>query len=233
MQSDSRKGGSAMSTSSATAPRTAIPAGTWQVDPVHSKVGFAVKHMGVATVRGEFLEFDGALEVGEDLDSSRAYGTVKAVSISTNQEQRDDHLRSADFLNVELHPELCFESKRIEAIDEEGLRIVGDLTINGVTREIELRAEVLGTDLGFNDEERIGLEATGELSRRDFGMRFNQALGTGNAVVANKVKLELDIAAIKQRPSGANGSRPDSDRSQSRSATRDGHINEGHDPAPE
>jgi polyisoprenoid-binding protein YceI len=187
-----------MTTTSPTPTRATIAAGTWQVDPVHSKVGFAVKHLGVATVRGEFQEFDGKLELGEDLESSRAYGTVKALSVTTNHEQRDEHLRSADFLNVELHPELGFESKRIEAIDEEELRIVGDLTINGVTREIELRAEILGTGLGFNDEERIGLEVAGELSRRDYGMRFNQALGTGNAVVADKVKLELDIAAVRQ-----------------------------------
>lgn len=187
-----------MTTTSPTPTRAAIAAGTWQVDPVHSKVGFAVKHLGVATVRGEFQEFEGKLELGEDLESSRAYGTVKALSITTNHEQRDEHLRSPDFLNVEIHPELRFESERIEAIDEEELRIVGDLTINGVTREIELRAEILGTGLGFKDEERIGLEVTGELSRRDYQMKFNQALGTGNAVVADKVKLELDIAAVRQ-----------------------------------
>jgi polyisoprenoid-binding protein YceI len=178
--------------------RTAIPTGTWQIDPVHSKVGFAVKHMGVATVRGEFREFEGAIEVGEDLESSHARGTVKAASVDTNQDQRDEHLRSADFFDVASHPELRFESKRIEAVDDETLRIVGELTMNGVTRELELAAEVLGTGLGASDEERIGLEATGELSRRDYGMRFNAALGSGNAVVADKVKLVLDIAAVKQ-----------------------------------
>jgi polyisoprenoid-binding protein YceI len=189
-----------MSTATATTTTTpaAIPTGTWKVDPVHSKVGFAVKHMGVATVRGEFREFEGTFEVGEDLASSRAYGTVKAVSVNTNQEQRDEHLRSADFFTTEVHPELRFESKRIEAIDEETLRVVGDLSINGVTREIELEAEVLGTGLGSAGEERVGLEVRGQLSRRDHGMRFNAALGSGNAVVADKVRLELDIAAVKQ-----------------------------------
>jgi polyisoprenoid-binding protein YceI len=187
-----------MSTATATATPAVIPTGIWKVDPVHSKVGFAVKHMGVATVRGEFRDFEGTFEIGQDLASSRAHGTVRAASVSTNQEQRDEHLRSADFFSVEAHPELRFESKRIAAIDDETLRVVGDLSINGVTREIELEAEVLGTGLGSADEERVGLEVRGQLSRRDYGMRFNAALGSGNAVVADKVRLELDIAAVKQ-----------------------------------
>jgi polyisoprenoid-binding protein YceI len=182
----------------ATLTRTPIPTGTWVIDPAHSKLGFAVKHMGVATVRGEFREFEGAIEIGENLESSRVHGTVKATSVDTNQGQRDAHLRSADFFDVEHHPELRFESRRIEAIDDERLRVVGDLTMNGVTRELKLEAEVLGTGRGSRDEERIGLEATGEISRSDYGMRFNAVLGSGNAVVADKVKLTLDIAAVRQ-----------------------------------
>ena len=185
-------------TASPTITGTGIPTGTWTIDPVHSKVGFAVKHMGVATVRGEFREFEGTIEIGEDLRSSRAYGTVRAASVDTNQEQRDEHLRSPDFFDAENHPELRFESRRIEALDDETLRIVGQLTMNGVTRELELRAEVVGVGLGASDEERIGLELTGRLSRRDYGMKFNAALGSGNAVVADKVRLELDVAAVKQ-----------------------------------
>jgi polyisoprenoid-binding protein YceI len=184
--------------STATLPRTTIPTGTWEIDPVHSKIGFAVKHMGVATVRGEFREFEGTIEIGDDLESSRAYGTVTATSVTTHNDQRDDHLRSADFFSAEEHPVLRFESKRIEAIDDETLRIVGELELNGVTRELELEAEVLGTGLGASDEERLGLEVTGRLSRRDYGMRFDAALGSGNAVVGDKVKLELDVAAVKQ-----------------------------------
>ncbi len=182
----------------ATPTRTAIPTGTWTIDPVHSKVGFAVKHMGVATVRGEFREFEGTIEFGEDLDSSRVYGTVKSASVYTGQEQRDEHLRSADFFDAGTHPELRFESTRIEAIDEDTLRIVGELTLNGVTHELELEAEVLGTGLGASDEERLGLEVSGQLSRREYGMRFNAALGSGDAVVADKVKLALDLAAVKE-----------------------------------
>lgn len=183
---------------SATATKTPIPTGTWVVDPVHSKVGFAVKHMGVTTVRGEFGEFEGTLEVGEDLSSVKAVGTVQAASVDTRQEQRDEHLRSADFFDAESNPELRFESNSIEAVDEDSFRIAGDLTMNGTTREVELEAELGGTEVGPDGEDRAGLEVTGKLSRSDFGMKFNAALGSGNAVVADKVKLALDIAAVKQ-----------------------------------
>ncbi len=181
-----------------TAAATAIPTGTWDVDAVHSRIGFAVKHMGVTTVRGEFHDFEGHIEVGEDLGSTRAWGTVKTASVSTRQEQRDGHLRSADFFDAENYPEIRFESTRIDQVDDETLRIVGDITIRGETREIELEAELGGTEVGPEGEDRIGLEVTGKLSRGDFGMKFNAALGSGNAVVSDKVKLALDIAAVRR-----------------------------------
>ena len=182
----------------ATLTSTSVPTGVWDVDSAHSKVGFAVKHMGVATVRGEFREFEGTLEVGDDLSEARAYGVVQAASVDTNQAQRDEHLRSEDFFGADANPELRFESTAIEAIDEDAFRIIGDLTMNGVTREVELEAEIGGTEIGPQGEERIGLEVTGQVSRRDFAMKFNAALGSGNAVVADKVKLALDIAAVKR-----------------------------------
>ena len=181
----------------ATLTRTALPTGTWNVDTAHSKIGFAVKHMGIATVRGEFNEFEGVLELGEDLSEARAYGTVQVASVDTNQPQRDDHLRSADFFDAENHPELRFESTEIEQVDDDLYRITGDLTVHGVTNEIELEAEYLGTEIGSQGEERIGLEVTGRLSRSDYEMRFNAALGSGNAVVSDRVKLALDVAAVK------------------------------------
>ena len=184
--------------STTTATKTPIPTGTWDVDTAHSRIGFAVKHMGVATVRGEFHEFDGVIEVGDDLESTRAYGTVKTASVNTRQEQRDGHLRSADFFDADAYPEIRFESTRIEQVDEETLRVVGDITIRGETREIEFEAELGGTEVGPEGEDRVGLEATGKLSRADFGMKFNAALGSGNAVVADKVRLDLDIAAVKR-----------------------------------
>ncbi len=180
-----------------TATETAIPTGTWAVDTAHTKVGFAVKHMGVSTVRGEFRDFEGSLDVDET-GRLTARGSVKAASIDTNQQQRDEHLRSADFFDAENYPEISFESTDIESVGEENFRIVGNLTIHGVTREVELNAEHGGIDVGMQDESRTGFEVTGQISRKDFEMKFNAALGSGNAVVADKVKLTLDVEAVKQ-----------------------------------
>jgi polyisoprenoid-binding protein YceI len=177
---------------------TLIPTGTWNVDPAHSKVAFGVKHMGIATVRGEFTEFEGALEVGEDVQSISVHGTVKAQSVDTNEPQRDEHLRSADFFDVAQFPELTFQSTGIERLDEDEFRITGQLSIHGVTNEIVLHAEVQGTDIDPWGNQRVGLEVTGQLSRGDYGMKFNQALGSGNMLVGDKIKLALDISAVKQ-----------------------------------
>jgi polyisoprenoid-binding protein YceI len=179
-----------------TATATAIPTGTWTLDKAHTKLGFAVKHMGVSTVRGEFKDFDGSIEVDEN-GNLRAHGVVKAASVDTNQEQRDEHLRSADFFDAESYPEITFESKSFEQVDDDNYKVVGDLTIHGVTREIELNAEHGGVDVGMQDEHRTGFEVSGQISRKDFEMKFNAALGSGNAVVADKVKLILDIEATK------------------------------------
>jgi len=181
-----------------TATVTAVPTGTWSVDPSHSNVEFSVKHLGIATVRGTFDRFEGTLEIGEDLSSARAYGTVQAASVNTNDPQRDEHLRSADFFGVEANPELSFESTAIRPLDEETFEIEGDLTMNGVTNPITLKAEIQGTEIDPWDNERVGLEVTGQLSRGDWGMTFNQALGSGNVLVSDKVKLSLDISAVKQ-----------------------------------
>ena len=182
---------------STTVSRTIVPAGTWNVDPAHSSVSFAVKHMGIATVRGEFTGFEGSLEFGDDDSSPKARGTVKAHTVDTNEPQRDDHLRSPDFFDVARYPELRFESTSIQALDDEEFRITGKLTIHGVTNEIVLHADVEGTDIDPWGNERVGLEVTGQLSRGDFDMKFNQALGSGNMLVGDKVKLALDISAVK------------------------------------
>jgi polyisoprenoid-binding protein YceI len=176
---------------------TIAPTGTWTVDPAHSRVGFAVKHLGIATVRGVFTDFEGTLEIGEDLSSAKVYGTVKTASVNTSESDRDKHLLSADFFDVENYPEIRFESTKIEAIDDNEVKITGNLTMNGVTKEIVLHAEVGGTEIDPWGNERVGLEATGQLSRSDFGIKFNMALGSGNVAVGDKVKLSLDISAVK------------------------------------
>ena len=179
--------------------KSLIPSGTWTVDATHSTIGFAVKHMGIANVRGEFTEFEGTLEVGDDLASSSARGSVKVASISTGEEQRDAHLRSEDFFNVGEFPEILFESTLVEAIDDESTSVVGNLTMHGITREIRLKAVVQGTDIDPAGKERAGLEAVGVLKRSDFDMKFNQALGSGNVLVGDKVNMSLDISAVRQK----------------------------------
>lgn len=175
-----------------------IPTGTWVVDPTHSNVEFQVKHMGIATVRGKFNSFEGTVEVPADISAAQVAGSIDVASVDTNEGQRDEHLRSGDFFDAENHPKLTFRSTRIEAVDEETFRVTGDLTLHGVTGEVTLHAVVQGTDTDPWGNDRVGLEVTGQLNRSDFGMKFNQALGSGNMLVSDKVKLSLDISAVKQ-----------------------------------
>lgn len=175
---------------------TALPTGTWNVDRTHSRVGFRVKHLGLANVRGEFREYEGQLVIGED-GTVTASGSVKVDSIDTGEPDRDGHLKSPDFFDAATYAEISFESTSITAVDDETWEITGDLTMHGITKPITLNAEVGGSGPDPFGGERVGLEATGEISRKDYGMKFDAALGTGNAVVSDKVKLDLDIEAVK------------------------------------
>ncbi len=173
-----------------------VPAGKWSVDAPGSSVAFAVKHMVLATVNGRFRKFDGMLEVGAG--GARATGMVEAASIDTREPVRDEHLRSSpDFFDVERYPEIRFNSNRIDYVDGGRLRILGELTMRGVTREIELDGQLNGTGHEEAGDERIELKLRGELNRRDFGLIWNQALETGGALLGNKVKIALEISAVK------------------------------------
>jgi polyisoprenoid-binding protein YceI len=182
----------------ATAIATTPLTGTWAVDPTHSSVEFSVKHLGIATVKGAFREFEGALVIGEGLASATATGTVKVASVDTNEPQRDEHLRSADFFDAATYPELTFASTAIRPVDDDVFEIDAGMTMHGVTKPITLTAEVQGFEQDPWGNERVGLELRGQLSRGEFGMTFNQALGSGNMLVSDKVKLSLDISAVKQ-----------------------------------
>jgi polyisoprenoid-binding protein YceI len=177
---------------------TLIPTGTWTVDPAHSTVGFSVKHLGIATVRGRFEDFEGTLQIGEDPSEARAYGTAQVSSINTDEPARDEHLRSADFFGAESNPELRFESTAIRPLDEDTFEIEGDLTMNGVTNPVTLTADFQGTETDPWGNERVGIEVIGQVKRGDWDMTFNQALGSGNLLVGEKVTLTLDISAVKQ-----------------------------------
>jgi polyisoprenoid-binding protein YceI len=184
-----------MSVTDGTDGTSVVPAGKWLVDASRSSVAFAVKHMMLATVHGHFRKFDGVLEIGSG--APRATGVVKASSIDTNERVRDEHLQySPDFFDVERYPEISFNSTRIDYLDSGRWRIVGDLTIRDVTREIELYGQLNGTRRRAGDDDRINLELNGELNRRDFGLTWNQ-VEKGGMLLGNKVKIALEISAVK------------------------------------
>lgn len=179
-----------------TAVTSTIPAGLWAIDPGHSTVGFSVKHMGIATVRGEFREFEGALNVADD-GAASVRATVQAASVDTREAQRDEHLRSADFFNAAEHPVLTLASTEVVLVDEETIEVTGDLTMNGVTKPVTLRGDIMGLDTDPWGNERVGIELRGQLSRGDYGMRFNQALGSGNMLVGDRVKIAIDVSLVR------------------------------------
>jgi polyisoprenoid-binding protein YceI len=181
-----------------TTTQVSIPTGTWTVDPSHSGVEFRVKHLGISSVRGTFNEFEGTFEVGDDITSAKAYGNVNAASVNTNEPKRDEHLRNADFFDVENYPEITFESTAIEPVDDDTFEVTGDLTMHGVTNPITLVVETTGTEQDPWGNERVGLEAIAKINRADWDMKFNQALGSGNMMVSDKVVITLDISAVKQ-----------------------------------
>jgi len=175
--------------------QTSLPTGTWKVDPVHSSVEFHVKHLGIATVKGQFREFEGTLEVGPD--GASGYGTVQTQSVDTREPQRDEHLRSADFFDVANHPEIKFATTAIRAAGEDEFELDGDLTIHGITRRVTLKATLEGTEVDPQGNDRVGISAQTQINRSDFEMRFNAALGSGNVVVSDKVKILLDASLVR------------------------------------
>ncbi|NUP10853.1 MAG: YceI family protein [Polyangiaceae bacterium] len=170
----------------------------WQLDTTHSGIHFAVRHMVISKVRGAFTRWDGKLEFdAQRLDDSRVSVRIDAASIDTREAKRDEHLRSADFFDVEQFPALTFESKKVEKRGESDYRIVGDLTIHGVTKEVTLETEYLGGGKDPWGNERIGFQAKTTISRKDFGLGWNQVLEAGGVLVGEQVEISLDIQAVK------------------------------------
>jgi len=175
-----------------------VPAGTWDADPTHSSVGFEVKHLMIATVRGRFASFAGRLEAAEDDPSnSQAEGTVRVRSIDTGDPARDEHLRSADFFDAERYPEITFKSTQVRHIDGGTYRIVGGLTIKDVTREVEVDAKVEGTAEDPWGNERVGISIQGAINRTDFGLSWQKKLETGGVLVGEEVKIEIYVSAVR------------------------------------
>ncbi len=172
-----------------------IPSGTYTVDPSHSSVGFEVKHMGIATVRGEFRTFQGTLDAnGETL---ALQGTVDIGSIDTRDEQRDGHLKSPEFFDVEQHPQITFDSSAADLSDNGAVRLAGEITIKGITKPIELTGTVAENGEDPWGKQRVGVEVEGKLDRRDFDLKWNQTLPNGDLLVSNNVKLVVSVSTVK------------------------------------
>jgi polyisoprenoid-binding protein YceI len=173
--------------------RTAIPgytAGTWTIDPVHSEVGFSVRHMMVSKVRGRFTSFSGEIVTGADPLDSSVTAEIALDSIVTGQEQRDAHIRSADFFDVENHPTMTYRSTGVRAHGD------GELTLKGVTKDVPLALELNGFGPDPYGGTRAGFTATAEISRSDFGITYNAAIEGGGVVVGDKVTIQLEIEAV-------------------------------------
>jgi polyisoprenoid-binding protein YceI len=183
-------------TATQTAPETGTKT-TWKIDPSHTIVEFSAKHLMISTVKGRFTDVEGTIVADEnELVNSSVDVTLKAASIDTRTEQRDNHLRSPDFLHVEQFPAIEFHSTKIEG-DREDFSLTGDLTIREVTRPITLKVTFEGQTKDPWGGERIGFSASGKIDRRDFGLTWNQLLETGGAVVGNEIKIAIEVEAIK------------------------------------
>jgi len=173
---------------------------TWQIDPNHSLVEFSAKHLMITTVKGRFTTVSGTIEVDEqNPDRSRVEAEIAAATLVTGAEQRDQHLRSPDFLDVEKFPTISFRSKRIQGTSKnpgDEFRVTGDLTIHGTTREVTLDAVYEGTGKDPWGGERVSFSATTKIDRRDFGLTWNQALETGGLLVGNEIKISLEVQAV-------------------------------------
>jgi polyisoprenoid-binding protein YceI len=179
---------------------TQIPgyvAGTWSIDPVHSEVGFSVRHMMVSKVRGKFKDFSGELVTSDSPLGSTVTASIDLTSIDTGSSQRDDHIKSADFFEVETYPTMTYTSTGIRE-DDGDFVLEGELTLKGVTRSVPLKLELNGFGPDPFGGTRAGFTATGEINRRDFNVNFSAPMQNGGVVVADKISLHLEIEAVLQ-----------------------------------
>jgi polyisoprenoid-binding protein YceI len=184
-----------MTTTDFTATIPGYVAGTWTIDPVHSDVGFTVRHMMVSKVRGKFKAFSGQIVTGESPLDSTVSAEIDLASIDTGAEQRDEHIRSADFFEVETYPTMTYRSSGVRPHGD-GFVVDGQLTLKGVTRDVPLALEVNGFGPDAFGGTRAGFTATAEINRKDFGVNFNALMGNGGAVVSDKVTIHLEIEAV-------------------------------------
>ncbi|MEL6893268.1 MAG: YceI family protein [Actinomycetota bacterium] len=174
-----------------------LAAGSWTLDPLHCTVEFTARHMAISKVRGRFHTFDATVVVGDSLETSSLSARVDMSSVDTNNADRDAHLRNSDFFHVDQHPEMTFESTAIEPTGDDTYSVVGDLTVNGITRRERLDVLFHGTETFPGDGSfHAGFEATGTISRTDYGVDFNVPLAAGGFVISDRIGIELDIQLL-------------------------------------
>jgi polyisoprenoid-binding protein YceI len=173
-----------------------LTAGTWVIDPMHSEVGFTVRHL-MSKVRGKFERFEGSVVVGDEPDQSVATATIELDSINTGTQQRDDHLRSGDFFGAEVTPQMTFSSTGIK-LEGDSIKVTGDLTIKNVTNQVELDVEFLGTGHDHYGGLRAGFEASTVISRKEWGIDFNIPLEGGKLMIGDKITVNLTVEAVLQ-----------------------------------
>jgi polyisoprenoid-binding protein YceI len=173
-------------------------AGTYDLDLSHSTVGFVARHLMISKVRGHFSDFSGVIQIADRPEDSSVEVTIDAASITTNDEQRDGHLRSADFFEIDQHPQLTFKSTGVEAVKGDHWKVTGDLTVRGVTKPVVLDVEFEGAQTDPWGGARIGFSASTEIDREDWGLTWNQALETGGVLVGKKIKIDLGVEATRQ-----------------------------------
>lgn len=181
-----------------------IPAGVYRIDPAHSVIGFAVRHLEIAWVEGRFKDFEGKIHYDDkDVTKSSVEFTAKATSIDTGVEGRDKHLRTADFFEVEKYPTLSFKSTRVERKGKDGYVLHGDLTMKGVTKPVHLPFKITGAVKDQRGNTRFGVEAQTKLNRRDFGINFGNALAAGGFDIGNEINITLQLEALLPAPKPA------------------------------
>jgi len=177
----------------------ALSAATWEIDKVHSSVGFTVKHLVISRVNGKFDDFSGTINFdGKDFAAATVAVDIKTASINTGVAQRDGHLRSSDFFAADSFAQLTFKSKKVVPGKNGNFKVVGDLTMRGVTKEVILDAVFNGTVKGMQGETRAGFSATTTINRQDWGISFNKTLDAGGLIVSNDVNIVLEIEAIQK-----------------------------------
>ena len=169
----------------------------WVLDPTHSELVFKVKHLMITNVKGEFRKFEAGID-GDDFTKSKITATIDASSIFTNDDNRDTHLKSSDFFDVENHKEITFEGTSFKKLDDENYQLRGIITIKGISKEIILNVEFGGTIKDPWGNEKLGFSISGKINRKDFGLNWNVALETGGVLVSEEVKIQAEVQLVKK-----------------------------------